>query len=240
MEEIINGIICIVALVLLAPFFILEIAWPVMIPLLFISIIRRNKSNKKLKQNVIKNSNPVKETYSDISESKLEEFDITDINLLKDYIYNIFYEFETAYNNLDYNGMYNNSTQKLYNNYYTNIMLNLKFTRKKIIDQIERKKVIVYDVLSTTRKQVISSIIEIKYVCYMQDHQGKVISGSPNPTTETFEVIFIKNHDNLNGLKCPNCGASIGVNQDKCEYCGSNVTIKNTFKIDSIKRIINK
>jgi uncharacterized OB-fold protein len=74
----------------------------------------------------------------------------------------------------------------------------------------------------------------------MQDHHGKVISGSPNPTTETFEVIFVKNHDNLNGIKCPNCGASINIGQEKCEYCGSTVTINNTFKIDSIRKIINK
>jgi len=238
MEEFIQIVFTIIIGGFFLAFTLLELAWPILIPLLIISIIRKNKSNKAFKVNVVNNKAPVKETYHDISNSKLEEFDIHDINQLKDYIYEIFYNFEKAYNNLDYNAMYNNSTDKLYHNYHTNIMLNLKFAQKKIIDDIERKKVIIYDVLSTTRKQVISSVIQIKYVCYMQNHNGEIISGSINPTTESFEVTFVKDYGSNKNTKCPNCGATVELNNSICEYCGTNVR-STDFKIDSIKKIID-
>lgn len=230
MEEVIQMIIAIIACVFVMFMILVELAWPIMVPLLIISLIKKNRSNKSFKNNIIKR----KETYKDISKSKLEDLVINDLDRLKDYLYDIFYNFENAYNSLDYNALYNTSTDKLYNKYHTNILLNLKFAQKKIIDQIKRKDVIIYDVLSTNRKQVISTVIEIEYVSYMQDHTGKIISGHVNPITESFEVTFIKTYEKQSN-KCPNCGANI--NGSVCDYCGTNIR-NNEFKIDSIKKIV--
>lgn len=227
--------------IILGGLFLIEIVaiyfWPVLIPIFILSLIRKNKSNAKFKNNVIhSDANKQPKVYSDVSNERLESFDITDINLLKDFLYEKFVTFERAYNNLDYNTMYNNSTPKLYNNYHTNIILNLKFAQKKIIDDINRKNVIIFDTLSTTRKQVISTIIDIEYICFTQDSNGKIISGSPAPVNERFEVIFVKNYGDKSNNKCPNCGATITT--DKCEYCGTAINLNKEFKIDSIKKII--
>ena len=30
-------------------------------------------------------------------------------------------------------------------------------------------------------------------------------------------------------LKCPNCGASVSERQEKCEYCGSSISVTGTY-----------
>ena len=215
-----------------------EIFWPILIPIFIISQIRKNKSNKAFKNNVINtnhNKEQLKKMYKDVDQSKLQELDLDDINKLKGFLYEIFLQFETAYNDLDYNTMVNTTTSKLYNAYHTNILLNLRCAQKKIIENITLKKMTIYDIFCTTRKQVISTVIEIEDVSYMQDHNGKIVSGSTSPVTEKFEVIFVKNYDNQASVKCPNCGAS--VSGSKCEYCGTQVRVTE-FRIDSIKKII--
>ena len=233
MEEIFEIIFGVIILVIVGIPMLAIYFWPFLLPVFIISLIRKNASNKKFKSNVIRHEE--KKVYQDVDATKLAEFDVTDITILKNYLFDIFTNFEQAYNALDYNGMYNNSTEKLYNSYHTNIMLNLKFAQKKIIENIKRKNVIIYDTLVTTRKQLIQTMIEIEYISYTEDHSGKIISGSPKPITEKFEVIFVKYYGENQNNKCPNCGASI--TGEKCEYC--NTTFRNSdFKIDSIKKII--
>lgn len=237
MEEFISIIFLVIFGTIFFLITLLEICWPILIPILIISQIRKNKSNRKFKNNII-DTNKIEETINydkDVDKEKLKEVEIDDLNKLKAYLYQIFYDFEVAYNDLDYNKMINTSTDRLYSNYHTNIMLNLRCGQKKIIENINLKKVTVFDIFCTTRKQVISAAIEIENISYMLDHLGKIISGSTSPITEKFEVIFIKNYDNKITIKCPNCGASVsGV---ECEYCNTKVR-NNEFRIDSIKKII--
>ena len=239
MEEFFEAIILIVFGGIFFITTIFEICWPIAIPILIISQLRKNKSNQAFKNNVIKTSKDkegLSKITQDVDKSKLEPLDIDDINKLKNYLYQIYFDFEKAYNDLDYNTMLNTSTPKLYNAYHTNIMLNLKCGQKKIIENTKLIKCIVYDILCTNRKQVISTIIEVENVSYMQDYNGKVVSGSVNPIKEKFEVIFIKNYAADTSVTCPNCQASVSGN--KCEYCGTEVR-NSEFRIDSIKKIVD-
>lgn len=216
-------------------FFLLETILPFLIPIFFISYFRKNISNRSFKNNNIYLDK--KRKYEDVSIEKLSELDISDINKLKDYLYSMFYDFEVAYNNLDYNKMKKLCSSKIYNNYHTNICLNLKFGHKRIMEDIEKKKVIIYDIYSSNYKQVISTTMEISYLNYMVDGNGNIITGSNvNKFTETFEVIFVKRANAKDVIKCPNCGASVSGNT--CSYCG--MDLRNTdFVIDSIKRIVH-
>lgn len=193
--------------------------------------------NEKVKNNS-GNSNKYQRSYNDVSKSALAKFNTDDINALKDYFYDIFLKFETAYNNLDYNVMRVLSTKQLYNNYYTGITLDLKAGKKRIISDIEKKKVIIFELDSTIAKQIVSMMVEISYFNYTVDKNGNVIKGSrDNKTTEKFEVMFRKDFEKKDITKCPNCGAELVGN--KCEYCRS--TVKNSdFKISSIKKIIEE
>ena len=166
-------------------------------------------------------------------------FNTDNLALLKDYFYDIFLRFENAYNNLDYNEMKILSTKQLFQNYYTGITLDLKIGQKKIINNIERKRVIIYELDSTIAKQTLSAMIEISYITYTINSKGYIISGSrDNMVTERFEVTYRKDFNkNVNDIiKCPNCGATTTGN--KCEFCRT--IIKNDeFKISSIKKIID-
>lgn len=222
------------------------------LPLLFyffiiriiVNSIRRVSSRKYFKNNVVTHSdeninNNTKDknnVYFDVSKSKLEMFKTDDIDALKDYFYDIFIKFETAYNNLDYNLMRMLSTKQLFQNYYTGITLDLQVGKKRIINDIKKKNVIIYELDSTIAKQTVSAMIEISYYNYIIDRKGNIVSGSrDNPTIEKFEVTFRKDFNKDDISKCPNCGANITGN--KCEYCRT--IIKNeVFKISNIKRII--
>jgi len=220
----------------------------IILPFYFLfSAFRRKKSRNYFKNNVVINkktdylskiNDNYKGVYEDVPKSKLAKFNTDDINLLKDFFYQMFLDFENSCNNLDYNTMKLLSTKEVYNNYYTGTTLEFKAGRKKMITDIERKKVIIFELDSTIAKQIASVMIEISYLNYTIDKNGYIISGSKNKKiTERFEVMFRKDFDRKELTKCPNCGAEIV--GGKCEFCRS--TIKNEqFKISSIKKIIDK
>ena len=205
-----------------------------------LKIIKRAANHKYFKNNVVVNDSVkyTKEKYVDISKDELATFNTDDLDTFKNYFYKIFLEFETAYNNLDYNTMRTLSTKQLFHNYHTGITLDLEVGKKRIINNIQKKKVIIYEVFSSTAKQVVSAMIEISYINYTVDKNGIVISGSRDyKTTEKFEVIFRKDFEREDIINCPNCGATVVGN--KCEYCRT--TLKNVeFKISSIKKIVIK
>lgn len=209
-----------------------------------IELIRRKNNRRYFKNNVvvnhqleIKGKNKYEKEYIDVSKDKLAEFNTEDINSLKDYFYNIFLEFENAYNNLDYNMMKILTTKQMYQNYYTGISLDLKVGRKRIIRDIEKKKVIVFELDSTIAKQIVSTMIEISYINYTIDKDGYVINGSRDKAIEKFEVTFRKDFERQEVTKCPSCGASVVGN--RCDWCRSK--IKNVeFKISSIRKIIEE
>lgn len=208
---------------------------------LIINAIKKVSNRKYFKSSIIVNdiSKPIKERYTDISKAELATFNTDDLTAFKNYFYRIFLNFETAYNNLDYNAMKTLSTKQLFQNYYTGITLDLESGKKRIISNIQKNNVIIFEVFSSSVKQVVSAIIEISYINYTVDKNGYIISGSRDKVTESFEVIFKKEFGNENKeiTNCPNCGAAI--NGLKCEFCRS--TIKNPeFKINSIRKIIDK
>jgi len=214
---------------------------------LIIQAFKRTKTNNFFKNNVISNNSNIKanfddekkykNNYNDVSKDKLAKFNTDDINLLKDYFYEIFYKFESAYNNLDYNTMKLLSTKELYQNYHTGISLNLKVGKKRIIDRIQRKKVIIYELDSTSMKQIASLMIEVSYINYTIDKKGYLIAGSRDvPITEKFEVVFRKDFERKKITHCYNCGAAL--TGSICDYCKSNIK-EVDFKISSIRKIVN-
>lgn len=212
-------------------------------------LIRRNTNRNYFKNSVItvdRNDVTVKTSsakknyaeYIDVSKEELKRFNTENIDALKDYLYDIFYKFEQAYNNLDYSTMKYYSTKQLYQNYFTGISLDLKFGKKRIIEDIERKNVILYEVDSTIAKQSAALMIEISYINYVVDGNGEIISGYRNTKiTEKFEVEFRKYFESHDINKCSNCGAV--VTGSKCDYCRTPVQ-NDEFRINSIRKIVEK
>lgn len=204
-----------------------------------IKSIKRNSTHNFFKNNVVitPTDNRKKDKYTDISLEELATFNTDDLEGFKNYFYKIFLNFENAYNNLDYNIMRNLSTKQLFNNYYTGITLDLEKGNKRIITNIQKKNIIIYETFSSSAKQVVSAMIEVSYLNYTINKQGLVVSGSRDfKKNEKFEVIFRKDFDTKEITNCPNCGAKL--NDHKCEFCRSLIKT-NDFKISSIKKIVN-
>lgn len=218
--------------------------WITIIKIVF-RIIKQTINIAFFKKSVIKNTDdffkPNKEVtfkdFKDVDKDKLAIFDTDDINKLKDYFYEMFLNFENAYNTLDFNKMHDLLTNQLYQNYYTGLSLNMKYGEKKIVENVKKKNMLIYDIDSTSYKQVVCTIIEISYISYTTNKNGQIIKGSKeHPITEKFEVIFRKDFQKNPIKKCPNCGATVINNI--CEYCRT--TLKNEkFKIHSIRKIID-
>lgn len=202
------------------------------------SIIINKKNNSSDNSSNNTNESKYKRIYNDVSKAELAQFNTDDIDNLKDFFYNMFLEFEKAYNDLDYNVLKILSTKQLYNNYYTGMSLDLKAGKKRIIRDIEKKNVILFEVDSTIAKQVATMMVEISYFNYVINSKGHVISGDQTKkVTEKFEVSFRKDFEREEVIKCPTCGATLTGN--KCNYCRS--IIKNVeFKISSIRKIIDE
>lgn len=208
--------------------------------LIFKTVIQtiRNAKSKKIQQyfksSVVSNST----MYKDVTKNELQIFNTDDLDGLKDKFYSLFLKFENAYNNLDYSLMKTLSTNQLYQNYYTGISLDLENGKKRIIDEIEKKKVIIYSIDSTIAKQTVSAMIEISYLNYVINKDGYIVSGNrKSKITERFEVVFRKDFNREKIKNCPNCGANISGN--KCEFCRT-IIDNEEFKISSIKRIEKK
>lgn len=220
----------------LIPFFLIKI--------IFYSV-RKNKSQNYFKNNIVNYSNSAFTTnislldrYKDVSSDKLSRFNTDDIEVLKDYFYDLFLKFEIAYSNLDYNTMKYVSTKEVFHNYYVGINLNLKAGKRRIIENIKKNDVILFELDSSSIKQVATIMVDISYNNYVVDKENNIISGSrDNVITEKFEVSFRKDFGKNQITKCPNCGANI--TSSICDYCHTQVD-NIEFRISSIKKIVEK
>ena len=198
-----------------------------------INRVRRTFINNEFRNSVITR---FEGRENDISKKKLAEYNIDSITQLKEYLSDIFIRFENAYNNLDYNIMKELSTSSLFNKYYTGVTLDLKFGYKRIISDITKEEIIIYDIHNSEDKQIISSVIGVSYHNYKINKSGDIISGdNTKKVIEQFEVIFERGNINTDISKCPHCGAEI--TGTTCNYCRKTI-IDDTYRISSIRRII--
>ena len=199
----------------------------------FFIMIQTQAARKNMKRNVTVESNMI--GTNKVPLSRLSVLNIDNMDILEDYVYDLFIKFENAINSLDYNTMASLATSKLYSLYHTDLSLNAKYGRKKIIKDIERKKVLVYDIFSSDERQMLYTIIEVEYVSYTINKDGKIVSGGNLPVKERFEVIFTKKYTSDEVIKCPNCGNN--VLGSRCSYCRTDLRNQD-FKIESIKKIV--
>lgn len=205
---------------------------PILIPVSIVTIVAKAIYNNKFKKNNINYEN-----LGNVNEDAIKNTGLNkeDINKLKDNLFLIFYKFENAYNNLDYNTMYNLCTPKLYNMYYNDIAIKLQYENKRFISDIKLNDMKIYSIGEYKDEQTVRTLISISYKNYIQSLDGKIIGGNDQIKKESFEVQFVKNLKKDNKYKCPNCGAT--VNGSSCDYCKTRVKY-DEFKISTIRRII--
>lgn len=204
---------------------------------IFYSFISNGKKRKILEEYFKENIVSIKKKYERVPGDKFILFDVEDIPSFRDMLFDKFILFENAYNSLDYEMMKACCSKELFDKYYTSIILNLNIGRKRILTNIEKERLFIYDLRRSKTEQVVSAIIDIRYTNYTINKVGAVIGGSRIPVKERFEVVFKKNLNDVEA-NCPNCGAPVIDN--RCDFCKTDViSHEGDFVIDSIKRIID-
>lgn len=232
MSDLFILIIYIVVLILMLFFMI----WPISVPFLIYYIIKKKQNKTALKKTIITRS-PVYDSFVDISSYKLEHFNTNDLPVLKAYFGDIFIQFEKAYNNVDYNALYNICVPSLYELYKSDISIKLKLGEKKIIDDPSIEKIAITNSIKNDDQHEVQVMIRLKSKSYSITDTGKVISGNAvKPVEEDFLITFVRtfNKDAKETLRCPNCGATI--NSSKCEYCNTEFK-QYDFKIYAINKL---
>lgn len=204
-----------------------------------VKLIRKTIYEIVNKRSIISSSNIKYSEDKNIKKELEEKIGVKDEEIVKDKLYNIFVEFEKSYNNLDYSMIKFLCSDQIYRKYCTGLDVQRGSNLKRIIDNIEKKKIIILNVDSNSIYQRISTLIKISYINYVVDKNGKIVKGSRYiPTIEEFEVIFTKNHQkNREKTNCLNCGAPIEAGSVKCKCC-STQTNNDDFKISSIRKIV--
>ena len=218
-------------------------AWPISFPILIYCIIRKRKNKQKFKESLINRNNGgyyfnnIKDTYIDIDDYKLKHFDTNDLGALKNYFGNMFLEFEKAYNNVDYNTLYNICTRSLFNLYKSDLDVKTKLLQKKTIDDVNIDKIVIYNSTKNEDEHKVFIMIGIDSINYLQNSNGRVIAGNAlNKIHEEFIVTFVKKlKKDEKSSRCPNCGAMI--NSTKCEYCKTEFK-EYDFRICSINKLV--
>ena len=170
-----------------------------------------------------------KNLLTDISAEKFNELlPGESINSLKNTIFDLFVDIQTAWMNFDYNKLRELCTDELYNSYVSQLEI-LKLKNGKNI----MKNFVKYDIKFVELKKE-NENIELSVYLYVQFYDyvinqktNSIIRGSNCvKVSNKYLMTFVKGN-NAKKEKCPNCGADIKANvSDVCEYCNSTV-VKN-------------
>lgn len=202
------------------------------------TIMKKANNAKYFRNNIVNFTNGYRpeQKYIDIDTNKLSEFNVSDLAAFKNYFVNIFINFKKACNNLDYELMQSVTTNQIYQNYKTGIDLDLKDGNKKVLDDINVNKIVIYDLKSSDTNQTVYTMIEVSYFSYTIGKNNTVVKGDrTKKITEKYEVDFKKTFITEEKTNCPNCGSIL--KEGICQYCKT--SIHNVqFEISSIKKII--
>lgn len=147
--------------------------------------------------------------------------------MFKTKVDNIFVKILSAIMKQDLSEVRHFMNDELYNKLNDKVEKLKSSGQRQMYDELNVKDTSVYNRHIENNKEVISAIIDSRYMDYVIDmNTGNLLKGDDTRRIERrYYLQFEKNLSTKEiGLvrKCPGCGASISVNSSgKCEYCGS-------------------
>ncbi len=181
--------------------------------------------------------------YHDISLETLNEIlpDET-IENLKKIVYHKFIEIQEAWMNFDYDKLRELCTDELYNSYVSQLeVLKLK-NGQNIMKYFTLENIKILDVRVDNEVIIVNVYMRIKFYDYVIDKKtNRAIRGSKNKRIcNNYEMEFVRKQ-NIENMRCPNCGAPITHNTSgECEYCGSTIVKSADDFVLSKKTNVNK
>lgn len=182
---------------------------------------------------------PDEPDFEDVSDSVFEEYGLNKEEV-KEELYNLFVEIQSAWMNFDYDILSKLCTNELFNTYKSQLnVLKLK-NEKNIMYDFELLNCKIIKINKVKNKLNFTVYMKIRFNDYVINTKtNKVIRGDKYQLiTNNYLMTFVKGNKAIN--KCPSCGAMIsGHATDKCEYCKSVIVKETIHYILSKKSNIN-
>ena len=178
-------------------------------PLFTFAIIMLIKNEKKFKDSIKKmNSDDVLKIDSNLNINEFEEM-----------VYSKFVAIQEDWMNFNYDGLRNNLSDELYNQYEMQLdSLKVK-NEKNVMVNFKLLKCYIKDIKMENGIETIDTILIVKFNDYIVNDNDEVIRGDKNTIYKmTYKLTFGRNVDGKVS-KCPKCGAEINKNINKCPYC---------------------
>ena len=166
--------------------------------------------------------------YRDLSDDELLEHAITDADMLKNELFDIFVKVEKAQMNFDYdelsklcsNDLYDSSKKKLEK---------LELKNEKNVKKGFKLVDIKINAISENKSGItIGAILQVQFYDYVIDTKtNEVVRGEKDRLYDNrYKLVFDKEY--VKSDKCPNCGKTIKTAIVKCNNCGEIIINNNT------------
>lgn len=203
-----------------------------------ISKIIKETKNKKTNDNMV-DGMPLPIDF-DTTRITKEIKDFNEKEFLED-VYNIYVKIQEDWMNYNYNGLRENLTDELYNQYKMQLETLSEKKQKNIIKDIELLSSRIIDYKNSNGIKEIKVKMTVSLIDYIEEN-GELIKGSNiKHIRQQYELTLIKKDRKIE--TCPNCGQKLKQKStEKCESCGSIISNINTKWVLSKKesiRLIN-
>ena len=164
------------------------------------------------------------------------------INDLKYELYGKFIDIQNAWMEFDYDKLRELCTDELYNSYKAQLKTLKAKNGKNIMSAFFLQESTITDVKEQNGQIIVETYMRILFYDYVIDTTtNEVVRGRDDVMVKNnYLMTFVKNKDDVDTSKCPNCGATLDKKHSAtCSYCKTDVVFPSNEFILSKKTNIN-
>ncbi len=164
------------------------------------------------------------------------------ITELKDELYGKFLDIQNAWMEFDYDKLRELCTDELYNSYKTQLKALKAKNGKNIMSDFFLQECTITDVKEQNGQIIVETYMRILFYDYVIDTTTNEVTRGRDTAKikNNYLMTFVKNKDDVDTSKCPNCGAPLDKKHSAtCSYCKTDVVFPSNEFILSKKTNIN-
>ena len=175
--------------------------------------------------------------YSDCSSSMLEEVDVTDIDKIKDELYQKFIDVQNAWMEFDYDSLSKLCSSELYSTYKAQLEVLKVKNGKNIMHDFKLNNISIISASKNGNMGRVKVYLDVTFYDYVIDcNTDIVIRGRKNvPVHNRYILEYTKKLEVLEN--CPSCGCKITNDDIKCPACGTNIINNSSDFVLASKRL---
>ena len=157
-------------------------------------------------------------------------------------LFDIYVNVQESWMNFDYDGLRKYTTDELYNMYESQMKDLRAKKQRNIISNIVCRSTELMSIDIENGIERIKVYLNVSQYDYVVDSNNKVVRGtSKYKNMVEYIIVFTRNVEGLDVLKCPNCGANVRiVSGNCCPYCDSMIINSADKFVMSKKECINQ